>query len=304
VSATAEPLRPPAARQGPGRMPPALLDAMELRLARRSGGLLPGDRPAAGAGSGTELAQLRPYEVGDDVRQIDAAASARTAVPHVRLQVPERTLTTWLALDVSPSMAFGTAERLKSDVAEGVSRAVGRLALRRAGRLAIITFGASSPVLIPPRGGRLAMLALRRRLEAGVAHDGAGDRRGLAGTLHRLARVALMPGLIVVVSDFREQEAWGRPLRILAQRHDVVAVEIADPREDELPAVGHLALVDPETGRHVSVDTSSQAVRERYAAAEAARRSEVARDIGAAGAAHVRLSTDEPWLRRLARTLR
>jgi uncharacterized protein (DUF58 family) len=304
VSATAEPLRPPAARQGPGRMPPALLDAMELRLARRSSGLLPGDRPAAGAGVGTELAQLRPYEVGDDVRQIDAAASARTAVPHVRLQVPERTLTTWLALDVSPSMAFGTAERLKSDVAEGVSLAVGRLALRRAGRLAIVTFGASSPVLIPPRGGRLAMLALRRRLEAGVAHDGEGDPGGLAGTLHRLARVALMPGLVVVVSDFRGQEAWGRPLRILAQRHDVVAVEIADPREEELPAVGHLTLVDPETGRHVSVDTSSKVVRERYAAAEAARQGAVARDIGAAGAGHVRLSTEEPWLRRLARALR
>jgi uncharacterized protein (DUF58 family) len=304
VSAIAEPLRPPAARQGPGRMPPALLDAMEVRLARRSGGLLPGDRPAAGAGVGTELAQLRPYEVGDDVRQIDAAASARTAVPHVRLQVPERTLTTWLALDISPSMAFGTAERLKSDVAEGVSLVVGRLALRRAGRLAVVTFGAGPPGLVPPRGGRLAMLALRRRLETGVAQDGEGDPEGLAGALHRLARVVRMPGLVVVVSDFRDQAAWGRPLRILAQRHDVVAVEIADPREDELPAVGHLTLVDPETGRHVSVDTSRQAVRERYAAGEAERRAAVARDIGAAGAAHVRLSTDEPWLQRLARALR
>jgi uncharacterized protein (DUF58 family) len=113
-----------------------------------------------------------------------------------------------------------------------------------------------------------------------------------------------MPGLVVVVSDFRDQAGWGRPLRILAQRHDVVAVEIADPREEELPAVGHLTLVDPETGRHVSVDTSRQAVRERYAAGEAERRAAVARDIGAAGAAHVRLTTDEPWLRRLARALR
>jgi len=167
VSPPAEQLRPPPARQGPGSMPPALLDAMELRLARRSSGLLPGDRPSAGAGRGTELAQLRPYEVGDDVRQIDAAASARTAVPHVRLQVPERTLTTWLVLDVSPSMAFGTAERLKSDVAEGVSLAVGRLALRRAGRLGVLAFGAGAPLLLPPRGGRLGLLGLRRRLETG-----------------------------------------------------------------------------------------------------------------------------------------
>ncbi len=304
MSPTAEPLAPPAARQGPGRMPPALLDAMELRLARRSGGLLPGDRPAAGAGSGTELAQLRPYEVGDDVRQIDAAATARTAVPHVRLQVPERTLTTWLALDLSPSMAFGTAERLKSDVAEGVSLAIARLALRRAGRLATITFGASAPVLVPPRGGRLATVALRRRLEAGVGRDGEADPDGIVGALNRLSKVARMPGLVVVVSDFRDQADWGRPLRRLAQRHDTVAVEISDPRESALPAVGHLTLVDPETGRHVSVDTSRRDVRERYAAGEAQRREHVARDIRAAGAAHVRLSTDEPWLQRLAKALR
>ena len=272
MSATAERLRPPAARQGPGRMPPALLDAMELRLARRSSGLLPGDRPAAGAGVGTELAQLRPYEVGDDVRQIDAAASARTAVPHVRLQVPERTLTTWLALDVSPSMAFGTAERLKSDVAEGVSLAVGRLALRRAGRLAVITFGAGSPGSFRPAAGAWPRWRCAGAWRRAWPRTARAIREGLPGALHRLARVARMPGLVVVVSDFREQAAWGRPLRILAQRHDVVAVEIADPREGELPAVGHLTLVDPETGRHVSVDTSRQAVRERYAAGEAERR--------------------------------
>src|SRR5262249_59337187 len=102
-------LAPPAARQGPGRMPGAVIDALDLVVARHAAGALPGDRRAAGMGAGTELAQLRPYEVGDDVRQIDAAATARTGSPHVRLHVPERTLTTWIALDVSPSTAFGTA---------------------------------------------------------------------------------------------------------------------------------------------------------------------------------------------------
>jgi uncharacterized protein (DUF58 family) len=107
-------------------MPQRLLEALDLVVARRASGVLPGDRLAAGLGSGTELAQLRPYQVGDDVRQIDPAATARTGQPHVRLHVPERTLTTWIVLDVSPSMAFGTADRLKADVAEGAALALGR----------------------------------------------------------------------------------------------------------------------------------------------------------------------------------
>src|SRR6185312_11307474 len=110
-------LRPPAARQGPGPLPQGLIAGLDLVIARRAAGALPGDRRAAGLGAGTELAQLRPYEVGDDVRQLDPAATARTGIPHVRLHVPERTLTTWLVIDVSPSMAFGTADRLKWDVA-------------------------------------------------------------------------------------------------------------------------------------------------------------------------------------------
>src|SRR6201999_3289873 len=104
-----------------------------LRATRRAGGRLPAERRAAGAGSGTELAQLRPYAPGDDPRRLDPAASARTGVPHVRQHVPERALTTWIVLDLSASMAFGTGERLKSDVAEGVAGVVGRLAVRRGG---------------------------------------------------------------------------------------------------------------------------------------------------------------------------
>src|SRR4051794_41355077 len=131
-------LREPPARQGPGPMPQRLVDALDLTVARKAGGLLPGDRRGAGVGAGTELAQLRPYEVGDDVRQIDPAATARTGEPDVRLQVPERTLTTWVALDGSPSMAFGTPERLKSGLAQGAALGLPRPAIRRAGRAALV----------------------------------------------------------------------------------------------------------------------------------------------------------------------
>jgi uncharacterized protein (DUF58 family) len=298
------PLRPPAARQGPGPLPQGLLDTLDLVVARRASGALPGDRRAAGLGAGTELAQLRPYEVGDDVRQIDAAATARTGVPHVRLHVPERTLTTWLLLDVSPSMAFGTARRLKWDVAEGAALVLGRLAVRRAGSVAVLRFGAGRPRLLPPRASKPGVVALQRALAEGVAPDGHHARGALADALRRVARAANQPGLVVAISDFREQDGWTRPLGALAARHSVLAIEVHDPREAEVPAVGRLALVDPETGERVEVDTSRRRVREGFARIERERRARVARELSRLEVAHVPLSTADDWLRELGRRLR
>src|SRR4051812_2450482 len=210
----------------------ALVETLDLVLARRASGALPGERRAAGRGTGTELAQIRPYQFGDDVRRIDAAASARTGHPHVRDHVPERTLTTWVLVDVSASMAFGTADRLKSDVAEGVALVIGRLAVRRAGRVGLLTCGAPSAQQLPPRSGRGQLIALRRALAAGVAPDGhrPGDE-ALAAGMRRIGRLARGPGLIVVVSDFREgserdRPEWARALSALSGRHDVLAVEV------------------------------------------------------------------------------
>jgi uncharacterized protein (DUF58 family) len=285
-------------------MPAPLVDALDLVVARHAAGALPGDRRAAGMGAGTELAQLRPYEIGDDVRQIDAAATARTGEPHVRLQVPERTLTTWIVLDVSPSMAFGTAQRLKADVAEGVAQVLGRLAVRRAGRVALMTFGSEKPRLIPPRGSKPGFVALRRILSQGVAPDGSNDPHAFAHALGRIGKVATQPGFVAVISDFRDQQGWTRPLGALAARHSVLAVEISDPRERELPAVGRLALVDPETGERIEVDTSRRRVRERFAQLERERSAEIARELKRLHVEHVSLSTDRDWLLDLGRTLR
>jgi uncharacterized protein (DUF58 family) len=309
--AAAAPLADPPGRQGPGPMPGALVEALDLVLARRAGGVLPGERRAPGRGLGTELAQIRPYQVGDDIRRLDAAASARTGQPHVRDHVPERTLTTWLVLDVSASMAWGTATRLKSDVAEGVARVVGRLAVRRAGRVALLTCGAPSPVLLPPGGGRTALVALRRALASGVAPDGrppADD--ALAAALRRVALLARGPGLVVVVSDFREgapqteRPGWAKALGALAAHHDVLAVEVVDPRESELPDVGHLVVVDPESGRRTEADTASSELRRRFAAGELARRDGVRAALRRVRARHVVVATDGDWLRELGRNLK
>lgn len=296
-------LQIPAARQGPGPIPRSVLEKLDLVVARRTRGVLPGDRPAAGVGRGTELAQLRPYEVGDDVRQIDPSATARMGEPYVRMHVPERTLTTWLVVDRSPSMAFGTTTRLKSDVADGASVVIARLAVRRAGRIALCTFGAGEPRLLPPRASRPGIVAVRRALAAGVAPDGVADTRALAHALVKLGRVATQPGLVVVISDFRDQQDWIRPLGAIAAHHSLMALEVRDPREMRLPNVGHLALVDPETGALVHVDTSRRRVRERFAAIEAEGRARVAAELRRLAVEHVVLSTGSDWLKELGRRL-
>jgi uncharacterized protein (DUF58 family) len=276
-------------------------------VARRAAGPLSGDRRAAGIGAGTELAQLRPYEVGDDVRQIDASATARTGEPYVRLHVPERTLTTWMVHDLSPSMAFGTATRLKSDVAEGAAIVIGRLAVRRAGRVALMTFGhGGKPRLMPPRASKPGIVAIERTLRAGVAADGTRSAEAdLAHALVRVGKVASQPGLVVVVSDFRETgDGWARALGALRARHSVLALEVRDPREGSLPAAGRLALIDPETGERIEVDTGRSAVREKFAEIEAAGRAHVASELRRLRVEHVVLSTEGDWLRQLGRRLR
>lgn len=297
-------LKPPAARQGPGPITQPLIEALDVSVNRLVARMLPGDRRAAGVGLGTELAQLRPYEVGDDVRHIDAAATARTGQTHVRLHVPERALTTWIVLDVSPSMAFGTTNRLKADVAEGVALVFGRLGIRRAGSVGLVAFGAGDPVVLPPRGSKPGMVALRRVLAQGVAPDGLHDPEALTDALQRVARLARQPGLVIVLSDFRDHQGWERPLGSLRTRHSVLACEIADPREAELPAVGHLVLVDPETGGRVETDTSSRRVRQRFAEIERERRETVARELRRLRVDHIRLSTEADWLLALGRHLR
>ena len=297
-------LRPPAARQGPGPIVQPLVEAIDVAVSRLVARTLPGDRRAAGVGLGTELAQLRPYVIGDDVRHLDPAATARTRQPHIRLHVPERALTTWIVLDVSPSMAFGTTRRLKADVAEGTALVLGRLGVRRAGSVGLVSFGAAAPRVLKPRGARAGLVALRRALAEGVAPDGRSDPHAVADALARVARLARQPGLVVVISDFRDQDGWERPLGSLRVRHSVLAVEVRDPREGELPSVGHLAVVDPETGARLEVNTASAKVRRRFAELERERREAVARELRRLRVRQVSLSTEDDWLLELGRQLR
>jgi uncharacterized protein (DUF58 family) len=290
-------------RPGPGPLPEAALRALHLTVRRRIDGLLTGDYRASMLGEGTELAQVQPYRPGDDVRRIDWNVTARTNEPHVRVDVPERALVTWLLLDTSPSMTFGTADRRKWDVAEGVALAVGHAAARRGNRLAVLTFGDGKPITGRPRQGRAGLLTvlLALRREPDLTPSGPTS---LGEALRRAARLMRQRALVVIVSDFRGPRDWRTPLLELAGRHEVAAVEIRDPREQELPNVGDLWLVDPETGRQLRVDTAQRRLREAFAAQAAAERDDVGLELASLAVAHVVLSTSGDWLRSLAGFLR
>jgi uncharacterized protein (DUF58 family) len=295
---------PTPARPGPGPMPDALLRALDISIGRRMDSLLAGDYRSSIHGEGTELAQLRPYVPGDDVRRIDWNVTARTGETHVRVNLAERVLVTWLVLDTSPSMWFGTADRRKADVAEGVAIALGHVATRRGNRLGLLTFGDAQPRSLPPRQGRAGLLGLLGALRREAEDDERVGATSLGEAATRAGALARQRALVVIVSDFRGPLDWRRPLLGLAGRHDVVAVEIRDPREQDLPNAGELWLVDPETGRQLRVDTRDARLRSRFASAAAEERRGLERTLGSLGVRHVVLSTSGDWLRPLAAFLR
>src|SRR5205823_3645042 len=188
---------PTPQRPGPGPLPDALLRALDVTVSRRMQGLLAGDYRSALLGDGTELAQVRPYVPGDDVRRMDWNVTARTGEAHVRVQLAERVLVTWLVLDTSPSMQFGTADRRKADVAEGVAIAVGHVATRRGNRLGLVTFGDAEPRATPPRQGRRGLVGLLAALRAEPA-DSAVGATSLGEALQRVGALARQRAVIVV----------------------------------------------------------------------------------------------------------
>jgi len=295
--------RPTPARPGPGPLAEGLLRALDISIGRRVEGQLAGDFRSNLLGAGTELAMIRPYVAGDDVRRIDWAVTARTGETHVRVDLAERVLVTWLVLDTSVSMQFGTADRRKADVAEGVAVAIGHLSTRRGNRLGVVTFGGEESRALPPRQGRVGLVGLLAALRTEPPAEGPGSTT-LASALRRTGALARQRSLVVVVSDFRGDREWRRPLLELAGHHDVVAVEVRDPREQELTNVGLLYLVDPETGRQLRVDTRSRRLRERFAVAAAAERADLERSLSSVGVRHVVLTTSGDWLRPLVTFLR
>ena len=292
----------------------ARLRRLELLVVRRLEGLLQGEHRSLLPGPGSERGESREYVAGDDVRRMDWAVTARTTVPHVADLVADRELSTHALVDLSASMEFGTVQWEKRDLAVSATAALGALSTRMGSRFGLTALSPGLPqgrLELPPRTGRAHLNAVLRALASvprtgyempGEARAGRSAPLPLGDGIELLARRPLRRGLALVVSDFMGPvDRWQRQLRALGARHQVLAVEVLDPRELALPDVGVLPLLDPETGQVLEVDTRSRQLRDRYASAAAGRRAEVATTLRREGAGHLVLRTDRDWVRDLVR---
>jgi uncharacterized protein (DUF58 family) len=285
------------------RSPDAIFRRVEFRVARRLDGLLQGERRGRRPGPGGEPSLTRGYEPGDDVRWVDWALSARLGEPIVRVPEIEPVLTAWALVDASPSMSFGSRTQTKLQLAEDVLAGLGAVLRRRGDRLgtAATTTGALD-VVRPPRGDRRGLIAAIAAVQD-AGHREASGRTDLGKAVSALGRLARHRGAVVVLSDFPDQPGLELALGTLARRHEVVAVELRDPRERDLPTLGPINLRDMETGERRLVDTADPRFQRRFAevveAADRARASMLAR----VGARHVIAETGSDWVLPLARAL-
>jgi uncharacterized protein (DUF58 family) len=293
----------------------ALLRRLELVVRNKLDGLLQGNYLGLVPGPGSEAGESRPYSTGDDVRRMDWPVTARTSTPHVRQTVADRELETWLVVDLSPSVDFGTALTEKRELVLAAMTAVVHLSVRGGNRVGALIGNGEQTFRIPALSGTAHARYLMRRVAATprAASGGGGE---LAGMLDSLRRPQRRRGLVAVVSDFLEAgqggnadagsaqatpASWERPLRALSARHQLLGIEVLDPRELELPAAGLVTFADPESGRQLEVQTSDAGVRRRYAAAAQAQRVDIATSLRHAGAAHLQLRTDRDWLTDVVR---
>jgi uncharacterized protein (DUF58 family) len=287
------------------------LRTLDLSVRHRIDSLVPGDHEGRRLGVGTEREEVVRYQPGGDVRRIDWNITARSNDVHVWRPRVDNQLDTWVLLDVSPSMAFGTVTGEKRELAIKLVWAVGLLTDAPGNRLGMATFGPDGLRYLRPDRSRVAAYRADRVL-AGLEHRNGAGGPGLAAAIDAIDARYQRPGLRVVVSDFLDPDGnhdmpfgWQRPLRRLAApRHDVIVVEVVDPRELTLPDVGDVVLVDPESGRQRHVWTSDRGLRQCYEAAAAAHRSSIAAAIRSCGADHLPVSTGRDWVRDLAGFIR
>jgi uncharacterized protein (DUF58 family) len=270
--------------------PHALLARLEWKVLKRLEGALQGDYRTLFRGQGVDLADLREYQLHDDVRHIDWNVTARLDIPHVRQFTEERDLTAWFLLDLSPSIDFGS-QRRKREVSETFVAVMASLVLRRGNRAGAVLYGNQLDTVLPAKSGRLHVLHMMQRMRARPAAAAAGATR-LADLIERARPSIKRRSSVFVVSDFISESGWEAPLARLSQKHDVIAVRLYDPLEMTLPELGMVLMQDAETGEQIFVDTGARGFRERFEAAAQRREAELRTALGRAGVDTLELPTD------------
>ena len=272
---------------------------LELTVRRKLDGVLQGEHLGLIPGPGSEPGEARAYQPGDDVRRMEWSVTARTTQPHVRQMIADRELETWLVVDASASLDFGTVDCTKRDLAVAAAAALVHLTTGGGNRHGALVVTGDDVVRVPARAGRahaqnlLKTIATTRRSSPGVRGD-------LKAGIEALRRPQRRRGLAVVISDFLGPIDWMRPMRAISARHEVLGVEIIDPRDVELPVVGDVVLQDTETGRTREFTIDEQ-LRTDFEKAAAAHRAEVARTLRRCGAPLMTLRTDRDWINDVVR---
>jgi uncharacterized protein (DUF58 family) len=280
--------------------PERILQRLDWHVIRRLDGLLQGDYRTLFYGYGVDFADLREYQPGDDIRYIDWNVTARMNSPYVRQYMEDREITGWFLLDLSPSMDFGPVQSLKRTVLIDFVTTIARLLTRHGNRIGAIFYGSRVERTIPASGGQLQVLRLVNDLlkQPPLQQTTFTNLKPLleAG-LHAIKKRSL----IFIISDFISEPGWEHPLKLLNQRHEVLAVRLWDPREVELPDMGPIIMEDAETGEQLYVDTRDRGFRQRFQ--EAARRRDTALNeaFKHAGVEALSLSTEEDLVRAIVR---
>ena len=278
-----------------------VLRRIEWTVLRRLDGLLLGNYRTLFRGFGIDLADLREYQVGDDARTIDWNATARLQVPHVREFNEDREVTAWFLVDLSGSVNFGTGTATKRAMAVDFVALLARLLTRHGNRVGAVLYTDRVEMVLPARGGRQHVLHLIDRLQKTGSVSRAGRSTRLGELLERALQAIKRRSVVFVVSDFISDPGWARPLGLLGQRHDTLAVRLYDALEMELPDVGLVVIEDAETGQQLFVDTHDSFFRRRFAALAGERENALRATFSDAGADCIELSTHDDLVDTLMR---
>jgi uncharacterized protein (DUF58 family) len=267
---------------------------------RRLDGLLHGDYRTLFRGYGLDLADLREYQYGDDVRHIDWNVTARLQSPYVREYHEDREITAWFLLDLSQSVNFGSQLVRKRSVSTDFVALLARVLTRRGNRVGALYYGERVDGMIPPRSGRRQVLNILHAMQSPQETPASSGTN--LGELLKAAELAMRRrSLVFVVSDFISAPGWSEILGRLAQRHEIIAVRLHDPLESELPDLGLVVVQDAETGEQLYVDTNDRGFRKRFAAAAKRREADLRAAFSDAGVDAIELSTEDDLVETVLR---